>query len=148
MSICRESFLRSVHRSSVERANRQVLEIVPPPILRMKGIKENVRSFRAWSLDFPLFSRLRNYEGLFFGRMLLQPLSPLGAHTLSLHSKVLLTWFIKSSLSYCNQLSRMKWSIFVSAQNKPYFVSLYHAYAVTPSVVCLDYSPAQILLTH
>lgn len=31
-------------------------------------------------------------------------------------------------------------------QNKPYFVSLYLAYAVTPSVVCLAYSPARILL--
>ena len=99
MSVSRESFSRSVHRSSVERANRQVLEIVPSPLLRMKGIKENVRSFRARSLDFPVFSRLRNYEGLFVGRMLLQSLLPFGPHTLTFHSKVLLTWFIKSSFS-------------------------------------------------
>lgn len=108
MSVSRETFLRSAHRSSVERANRQVLEIVAPPLLRMKGIKENVRSFRAQSLDFPVFSRLRNYEGLCVGRMLLHSLSPFGAHTLSFHSKVLLTRFIKSSLSYCNHLSRIE----------------------------------------
>ena len=99
MSVSRESFLRSVQRSSVERANRQLLEIVPPPLLRMKGIKENVRSFRARSIDFPVFSRLRNYVGLLVGCMLLQSLSPFGAHTLTFYSKVLLTWFIKSSLS-------------------------------------------------